>query len=262
MKRTERILWSGGSILTILILWWISSVLFPRTIPDLLGTGSALVEILTQPGPFGKPFYYHVFMTVIMILLSVVISLVAGTVIGVALGSTPSLEDAMSSWVYIWLAIPSLVIVFITGVWVGYRPLAGYVAVPIVITPFVTLNMWEGTKDLNRNLNEMADFFGASWYQKFTDVIIPQLTPYLFASVRSALSVGWKITLLVEAFLLGRGVGFMFQWYFNQFNLTKMVGWIIIFVVFLMVVEYGIVVPLQKQLTHWRPDGGAIKTGG
>lgn len=253
MNRYDRLRWEAASILTLFVLWGLSAFAFPSVIPSISETAAALLEAVTTDGPYNNPFYYHVWMTAEMIFISLFISLIAGTILGVTLGTT-RLENAASSWVYGWLAVPSLVIVFISAIWLGFNVRAGYFAVPVVITPFVALNMWEGARNLDGQLDEMATFFGASRYRTFTDIILPQLIPFLFASIRSSLSVGWKITLLVETFLLNRGVGFMFKYYFDQYDLTRMTSWLIIFVIFLIVIEYSVIAPLHRRLTHWRPD--------
>ena len=259
MDRLRRMGWGAASVVAIGVLWWLGSVALPSVIPTLSETAAALVIILTEPGPYGNPWWYHVYKTAEMIVLSLIVSISLGTVLGVALGTTDRLEEAVSSWIYGWLAVPSLVIVFVAAILLGFNVRAGYFAVPIVITPFVALNMWEGARNLDPDLTEMATFFGAGRYQTFRQVIIPQLVPFLFASVRSALSIGWKITLLVEAFLLTRGVGFMFKRNFDQYNLTMMMSWLVIFVVFLVVVEYGFVVPLHRRVTHWRPEVEGVR---
>lgn len=260
MNRKRRTFWNAISVLVLVALWWIGSVLFSGVIPGLSDTLEASIEVLTTPGPYGYPFHYHLIETLKMIIASIGLSLLLGTVFGIALGTNEKIENAVSTWIYAWLAIPSLVIVFVAGIWLGFDETAGYFAVPIVIMPFVVLNMWEGARNLDSELEEMANFFGVSYRQRFTGLIIPQLLPSLFASIRSALSIGWKITLLVEAFLLTRGVGFMFKWYFDQYNLTKMTSWLLIFVAFLVIVEYGIIVPLRNRVTHWQPSaGGAVQ---
>lgn len=252
-------LWGAASVLVLVGLWWIGGRTLPTVIPGLAETAAALVVILTEPGPYGNPWYYHVWKTVEMILLSLVVSLVLGTVLGVALGTSERLEDATSAWIYGWLAVPSLVIVFVVAVVIGFNDRAGYVAVPLVVTPFIALNMWEGARNLDPQLAEMATFFDAGRYQTFTDVTVPQLVPFLFASVRSGLSIGWKITLLVEAFLLTRGVGFMFRRNFDNYDLTAMMAWLVVFVAFLVVVEYGVIVPLHNRITHWRPEVEGVR---
>jgi NitT/TauT family transport system permease protein len=234
-------------------------VIAAESVPGILATMGAMVTVLTVPGPYGNMFYFHVYKTAEMLFTTLAVSLVLGTVIGVALGTNETLESSVSSWIYAWLAIPSLVIVFVAAVLIGFNASSGYFAVPAVITPFVALNMWEGARNLDPQLREMADFFGASRYQQFTDVIIPQLVPFLFASIRSGLSIGWKITLLVEAFLVTRGVGFMFRRYFDQYDLTTMMSWLILFVVLLVVIEYGVLAPLHSRVTSWRPDADGVR---
>jgi len=259
MNRLRRVLWSGLSVLVLAGLWWLGGRALPEVIPGLGETAAALVVILTEPGPYGNPWYYHVYKTAEMIGLSLILSIVVGTVLGVALGTSDRLERASSSWIYGWLAVPSLVIVFVMAVVVGFNAAAGYIAVTAVITPFVALNMWEGARNLDPQLAEMATFFGADRYQTFREVIVPQLVPFLFAAVRSALSIGWKITLLVEAFLLPRGVGFMFRRNFDNYDLTMMMSWLVIFVILLVIVEYGVLVPIHNRLTHWRPEVEGVR---
>lgn len=259
MNRPKRTLYSVVSIFVLIGLWYVAGVAFPTILPGVPETAAALVVVLTTPGPYGNMFYYHVWKTVEMLFISLAISMVFGTLIGVALGTNETLESSLSVWIYAWLAVPSLVIVFVSAIWIGFDATSGYFAVPVVIVPFVALNMWEGARTLDADLVEMADFFGASRYQTFTDVVIPQLAPFLFASFRSALSIGWKITLLVEAFLLTRGVGFMFRRYFDQYDLTTMMSWLIIFVVFLIVIEYGVLAPLHERVMAWRPDADGVR---
>ena len=259
MRRRARVAWGGLSVVVLVALWWLGGLTLPEVIPTVPETLSALVQVVTTPGPYGNPFYFHVYKTTEMIFLSLAVSIVLGSVFGIALGTSERLEDAASSWVYGWLAVPSLVIVFVSAVWLGFSAEAGYFAVPVVITPFVAINMWEGARNLDPQLTQMAAFFGAGRYQTLTQVIIPQLVPSLFASVRSALSIGWKITLLVEAFLLTRGIGFMFRRNFDNYNLTMMIAWLVVFVVFLVVIEYGVVAPLHDRVTHWRPEVESLR---
>ncbi|MGQ4557649.1 ABC transporter permease subunit [Halobellus sp. GM3] len=259
MNRLQRHLYTVASVISLLALWYAGGVAFPQVFPGLPETFAALVVVLTTPGPYDNMFYFHVWKTIEMLFASLFVSMIAGTFLGIALGRNETLESTLSMWIYGWLAIPSLVIVFVSAIWIGFNANSGYFAVPVVITPFIALNMWEGARTLDADLAEMAEFFGAGRVQTFTDIIIPQLAPFLFASFRSALSVGWKITLLVEAFLLTRGVGFMFRRYFDQYDLPTMMSWLIIFVVFLIVVEYGVLAPLHERVMRWRPDAEGVR---
>jgi len=259
MNRLHQSLYTAASLVVLLGLWYAGGLAFPEVLPGLPETLAALITVLTTPGPYGNMFYFHVWKTIEMLFASLFVSMIVGTILGIALGRSDSLESTLSMWIYGWLAIPSLVIVFVSAIWIGFNATSGYFAVPVVITPFIALNMWEGARNLDPDLAEMAEFFGAGRFQKFKDVIVPQLAPFLFASFRSGLSIGWKITLLVEAFLLTRGVGFMFKRYFDNYDLPTMMSWLIIFVVFLIIVEYGVLAPLHERVMEWRPEAEGVR---
>ena len=259
MNWSKRVLWSIASLGSLLALWYVAGVTIPEVIPGVPETAASLITILTTPGPYDHMFYYHIWHTSVMIFGSLVVAIVLGTIIGVALGLNESLEDSVSWLIYAWIAVPSLVIVFVAASMFGFEARAGFIAVPFVVMPFVALNMWEGARTLDPDLAEMATFFGASRYQRFTNVILPQLIPFLFASIRSALSIGWKITLLVEAFLLTRGVGSMFNRAFGNYDLASMMAWLVVFTVLLVIVEYGLLAPIHNKVTEWRPDTDTIR---
>ena len=69
-----------------------------------------------------------------------------------------------------------------------------------------------------------------SRWRALRHVILPQLTPYLFAAARSGLALIWKIVLVVE--LLGRsnGVGFQIQIYFQLFDVTLILAYTLAFI--------------------------------
>ncbi len=83
-------------------------------------------------------------------------------------------------------------------------------------------------------------------------VVLPQLTPYLFAAARSGLALIWKIVLVVE--LLGRsnGVGFQIEEYFQLFDVTDILAYTIAFSAVVQVVEWGVLQPLEQRALRWR----------
>ena len=83
-------------------------------------------------------------------------------------------------------------------------------------------------------------------------VIVPQLTPYAFASARSGLALIWKIVLVVE--LLGRsnGVGFQIQIYFQLFDVTMILAYTLAFILVAQAIEWIVVQPLEHWATRWQ----------
>jgi NitT/TauT family transport system permease protein len=98
----------------------------------------------------------------------------------------------------------------------------------------------------------MAKAFKFSWITRIRHVVIPQLAPYLAASSRSGLSIVWKIVLVVE--LIGRpnGVGFVLGSAFSLFDMAKILGYAISFIVLMLVIEGLLVQPLERRAIRWR----------
>jgi NitT/TauT family transport system permease protein len=83
-------------------------------------------------------------------------------------------------------------------------------------------------------------------------VYLPQLMPYNFSAFRYAFGVTWKIVALAETFGLKYGIGYMFFFWFEQFNMTQVMSWIIMFVVLMLALEHGIFARLESRTFAWR----------
>jgi NitT/TauT family transport system permease protein len=82
--------------------------------------------------------------------------------------------------------------------------------------------------------------------------VVPQLAPYLAACSRSGLSIVWKIVLVVE--LIGRpnGVGFVLNTAYQLFDMAKILGYSISFIMLMLLVESLLVQPLERRAIRWR----------
>jgi NitT/TauT family transport system permease protein len=121
-----------------------------------------------------------------------------------------------------------------------------------VVTPTVVVNMFEGTKAMDKSLIGMGRMFKADRYLLLRKVYLPQLLPYIFAALRFAFGQTWKIVALAETFGLKFGIGYMFYFWFEQFNITQTLSWIIMFVVLMLVLEHLVFARLESRTFAWR----------
>jgi hypothetical protein len=147
------------------------------------------------------------------------------------------------------LTIPTILMVFLAVMWFGYTESGALVAVMAVVTPYVAVNMYEGTRAMEI---DMAITFKASRLLRLRGVYLPQLLPYIFAAFRYAFGITWKIVALAETFGLKFGIGYMFYFWFQQFNMTQVLAWIIMFVVCMLLLEHLIFARLERRAFAWR----------
>jgi NitT/TauT family transport system permease protein len=244
----------AGSILVFVLIWWAASRLMDdaEVLPSPLTVGAAIMADLSSTGPQGLTAYHHIGLTLARIFIAFAASMLAGIGIGLAMGLSRTLEQALLAVIPLMLTMPTILMVFLAVMWFGYSEAGGLVAVMAVVTPYVAVNIFEGAKAMDKSLIEMAMTFKAGRSLRLRKVYLPQLMPYIFSAFRYAFGVTWKIVALAETFGLKYGIGYMFFFWFGQFNMTEMLAWITMFVVLMLILEHGVFAVLERKAFAWR----------
>jgi NitT/TauT family transport system permease protein len=244
----------AGSIGLLLVLWWAGSWLMddPDVLPGPVAIGLTIGTDLAHVGPDGNSAFLHIGLTLARIIVAFAASMLAGTGIGLAMGLNAILESALLIVIPLMLTMPTILMVFLAVMWFGFSEAGGLVAVMAVVTPYVAVNIFEGTKAMDKSLAEMGVTFKARKSLLIRKVYLPQLMPYIFSAFRYAFGMTWKIVALAETFGLKYGIGYMFFFWFGQFNMTQVLAWIIIFVVMMLVLEHGLFARLEDRAFAWR----------
>ena len=87
-------------------------------------------------------------------------------------------------------------------------------------------------------------------------MLLPQVMPYVMASLRMGLGIVWKIAVLVE--LIGRpsGVGFKLFYWYQLADMAQVLAWTLLFTLVMLAIELGILKQLEQRLFGWRPRVG------
>jgi NitT/TauT family transport system permease protein len=155
-------------------------------------------------------------------------------------------------WLIVLLNLPALVVIVLAFIWGGLTEIAGILAVAVNKLPNTIVTVREGSRALDRELDEMVRVFGVPRWKVLRHVVLPQLAPYIAAAGRSGLSLVWKIVLIVE--LLGRpnGVGFEIGTAFQLFDVTLILAYALSFVVVILLIETLLVQPIERRVSRWR----------
>jgi len=243
-----------GSIVALLLLWWAASKLMndAEVLPGPLAIASTILKDLHTPGPEGESPYFDIGITLARIFVTFFASMIAGTGIGLAMGLNRLCERSLLALIPLMLTMPTILMVFVAIMWFGYSEAGALVAVMAVVTPLVAVNMYEGTRAMDKSLIDMAVTFKAGRYLLLRNVYIPQLMPYIFSAFRYAFGQTWKIVALAETFGLKFGIGYMFFFWFQQFDITQTLAWIMMFVFLMLVLEHGVFARLESRAFAWR----------
>ena len=150
-----------------------------------------------------------------------------------------------------WCGFNARMYLMISSTCTSVKEVAAIAAIAINKLPTAVVTLREGTRALDPALDEMATVFAISRWRTFRHVILPQLAPYIAATMRSGLSLIWKIVLVAE--LLGRpnGVGFEIGVAFQLFDIPLLLAYSLSFAAVVLVIETLIVQPFEARLSRW-----------
>jgi NitT/TauT family transport system permease protein len=244
---------SAPGIITValaILLWQGVSLFFlPVVFPGPLALLNRMIEIYSDPASFRI-----VGQTLARIFEGFLLSMIAGTAFGILMGLKRDLEIFFDSWIMVLLTVPAVCWAFLSVLWFGISDAAPLLTIVLIVFPFVVINIWEGTKARECDLTEMAAVYRAKRPLLLRKVIIPQLMPYIFSSLRIALSLSWKIALVAEAFGAGNGVGQELINWFQDTRVDMMLAWGVSFMLVMVAIDLLIFRVWARRIFAWRPQ--------
>jgi NitT/TauT family transport system permease protein len=239
----------GVLTLVLCILLWkgISFFFLPIFLPGPLVLVDRLVTVFGEGAS-----YLVVWKTLSRIFEGLIASMLIGTAIGLMMGLQRNIEAFLDSWIMVLLTFPAICWAFLSVLWFGLSDIGPIFTIVLIVFPFVAMNVWEGTKAMEKDLIDMARVYKANRYLMVRKVLIPQLMPYLFSSMRIALSLSWKIALVGEAFGVSSGVGQKLIYYFEDTRVDMMLAWGVSFMIVMVLIDVLVFRLWERRTFAWR----------
>jgi len=233
-----------------LLAWEALSLFFPPVIfPGPWTLLERMVAIYSDPAS-----YAVIGQTLLRIFEGFAISMLAGTAFGIVMGLKRDVEIFFDTWIMVLLTVPAVCWAFLSVLWFGISDAAPILTIVLIVFPFVVINIWEGTKAMDKELLEMGSVYRADRSLIFRKVIIPQLMPYIFSSLRIALSLSWKIALVAEAFGAGNGIGQELINWFQDTRVDMMLAWGVSFMIVMVLIDLLAFRLWARRVFAWRPQ--------
>ena len=233
-----------------LLAWELLSLFFPPVIfPGPWTLLERMIAIYSDPAS-----YAVVAQTLRRIFEGFAISMLAGTGFGILMGLKRDVELFFDTWIMVLLTVPAVCWAFLSVLWFGISEAAPILTIALIVFPFVVMNIWEGTKAMDKDLMAMGGVYRANRSLMFRKVIIPQLMPYIFSSLRIALSLSWKIALVAEAFGAGSGIGQELINWFQDTRVDMMLAWGVSFMIVMVLIDVLAFRLWARRAFAWRPQ--------
>lgn len=197
-------------------------------------------------------FLEHFAATLPRFSLGLAISMVLGVMTGVVIGGSKVAEALLKDTLLVLVALPAIIWAFLTQMWLGLGDTAVVITTFLSAFPFVAVNVIQGIQAIPRDLRRMSGAYHVSRYRRLRHMQIPAVTGYLFAGFRFAVIIAWNAVLLGEWFSASDGVGWRSRYWYDANRYKGFVGWVILFVGFIVLLDRVVLVRLQRRAFRWR----------
>jgi NitT/TauT family transport system permease protein len=118
-------------------------------------------------------------------------------------------------------ATPLVAVVPLLVLWFGIYLKAKIIVVFLFAVFPVLINTYQGVRECDKNMLEVAHSFRSSEWRVWRDVLLPFAVPYIIAGIRLAIGRGLIGMIIAEFYTTISGLGFMITRYANVFEMDK-----------------------------------------
>jgi NitT/TauT family transport system permease protein len=148
-------------------------------------------------------------------------AIVVGIPLAVLMARVRWLDWALDFPINALYATPLVAIVPLLVLWFGIYLKAKIIVVFLFAVFPILINTYQGVRECDKNMLEVARSFRSSERRVWQDVLLPFALPYIAAGVRLAIGRGLVGMVIAEFYTTITGLGYMITRYANNFEMDK-----------------------------------------
>jgi len=204
---------------------------YPSTI------GRALIE-LTRTGEL--PFYLRG--SLVVLALGLGLAIVIGIPVGIVMARRATVEYALEPYINALYSTPTVALIPLIVLWAGFQVKAKVILVFLFCVFPILINTYQGVKNTDARLLEVARSFCAGEWSMWRDLMVPSAAPYILAGIRLGIGRGLVGMVVAEFYTAITGLGYMIVQYANNFRTDRL----FVPIVVLMILGVGLTSLLRR----------------
>ena len=214
-------------------------------------------EIAKSLVEFRGPILEHSWWTLVTTLLGFGLAIIGGVLLGVAVGFSTLVYTGLYPLLVGFNAIPKVALVPILVLWFGIG------AVPVVVTSFIisffpiVVNVATGIATMEPELADVLRSLGASKLDVLRKAGLPRAMPYLFASLKIAITLAFVGSVLAETIGGNAGLGFLMVTAAARFDVALVFAGLVAVAV-MAVGLFAICVLIEARMVRWAFRGDLL----
>lgn len=241
-------------LLSLLVFFFVWEYIGRHTNPILFTYPSAVARAFIDL-LFSGELLSYMKESLLVLTYSFVLSIFVRVLVGVIMSRSPLVESAANMYISALYSMPMVAVVPLIVLWFGFRVPAKVIIVFLFMVFPILINTYQGVKDVNRNLLEVAHSFCSTERQLWRHLIIPSAIPFIVVGVRLAIGRGLVGMIIAEFYTSITGLGYMIVRYANAFETDKLFVPIVV-VMAMGVGLMGLVKWIETRIAPWRNMSG------
>ena len=206
-----------GFVALILVLWQI----FGPLVNPIFFTYPSKIAVAFYDLTVSGELPYFLGQSLEVMVYGLVIAVAVGIPLGIAMARFRRLDWALDLPINALYATPLVAVVPLLVLWFGIYLKAKIIVVFLFAVFPVLINTYQGVRECDKNMLEVARSFRSNERRMWQDVLLPFATPYIIAGIRLAIGRGLIGMIIAEFYTTITGLGFMITRYANQFEMDK-----------------------------------------
>jgi NitT/TauT family transport system permease protein len=236
--------------LLLVALWWAVSLAVPPYVLPRPDRVFARVISLSASGDLSS----NLLTTLARVLAGFALAVAIGVPGGILLGSNRALGTFFEPVLPVLNTVSSAIWAIFAIVWFGLSAMTPIFVVLMTAFPLIVTNVWQGTLAVNADYVELAQALRFSRTKTLVKIYLPSILPYFFSGARLAFGFGWRVSLVAETLGASSGVGYRLRQAADLIQMDQVFAWTIVQIAMMLVIEIGLLAPLERHLFRWRRD--------
>jgi NitT/TauT family transport system permease protein len=228
-------------------------------VSDLILPKPSTVAAVLFDGFVSGYYVDHTLSTIISLLSGFVVASLIAIALAGLLSSLPALERILTPFLVAFQSLPKIALAPLIIIWFGFGASAKIVIVATSCFFPVLINALQGLKIRERDRYELLRSLGATKWQMFVHLRLPDALPYIFAGLHVGAIFALIGTVVAEFVGSGQGIGYAMLAAKAQFDVPGVYACLVILMA-LGIALHWIMAFIEHRVAFWVEDLSRIAT--
>lgn len=234
----------------LVLVWWVAAARVPAfVLPGPQRVLAAMMSLVQS-----TTFLHDVGTTLYRVVAGFALGAVVGTPLGIAVGSSRTLARLFEPVLAVLNTVSSAIWAVFAIIWFGISNGTTIFVVFMTAMPLILTSVWQGAKTVDRQHVDLARSFRMSRTQILRKIYLPTILPAFFGGARLAFGFGWRVSLVAETLGSSDGIGYRLRQAADLVQTDQVFAWTVLLITLMLVIESGLLKPLERHLFRWKPQ--------